>query len=280
MFFKENNEEIVTKCLSLLVLKKCLFIIINFHDYIDTKLKCAWKVKVLVAKSCETLCDPMDCSLPGSSVRWNSPSKNIGMGSHSLLQDLPDPGIEPGSPALQANSLLSEPLRKPLLITFLHCLLLFIFIVDRCILLSSISWWVSFLKSECKLLYIICSNHVRWYQGLLHRMGGAWTFPGFWEMGSAAVWKSHCVWRICPFTGVPSPVRLTVRDRAQPLLSEACPALCGCFSAGVRIRDEDERVHLSGSPPPPVRGSAATALELLQPVFEADLKILICLVCF
>ena len=32
------------------------------------------------------------------------------MDSHSLLQgDLPDPGIEPGSPALQADSLLSEP---------------------------------------------------------------------------------------------------------------------------------------------------------------------------
>ena len=26
------------------------------------------KVKVLVAQSCPTLCDPMDCSLPGSSV--------------------------------------------------------------------------------------------------------------------------------------------------------------------------------------------------------------------
>ena len=27
-----------------------------------------WKVKVLVTQSCLTLCDPMDCSLPGSSV--------------------------------------------------------------------------------------------------------------------------------------------------------------------------------------------------------------------
>ena len=26
------------------------------------------KVKVLVAQSCPTLCDPMDCSPPGSSV--------------------------------------------------------------------------------------------------------------------------------------------------------------------------------------------------------------------
>ena len=28
------------------------------------------KVKVLVAQSCPTLCDPMDCSLPGFSVHW------------------------------------------------------------------------------------------------------------------------------------------------------------------------------------------------------------------
>ena len=48
---------------------------------------------------CLTLCNPMDCSLPGSSV------KNTRMGCHFLLQgqDLPDPVIEPmtlKSPAL------------------------------------------------------------------------------------------------------------------------------------------------------------------------------------
>ena len=32
---------------------------------------------------------------------WNSPSKNTGMGCYALLQgNLPDPGKEPGSPAL------------------------------------------------------------------------------------------------------------------------------------------------------------------------------------
>ena len=31
-------------------------------------------------------------------------------------RDLPDSGIEPGSPALQAGSLLSEPLGKPSLV--------------------------------------------------------------------------------------------------------------------------------------------------------------------
>ena len=29
------------------------------------------------------------------------------------LEDLPDPGVEPGSPTLQANSLLSEPPGNP-----------------------------------------------------------------------------------------------------------------------------------------------------------------------
>ena len=35
---------------------------------------------------------------------WNSPSKNTGVGNHSLLQgDLPDPGIEPRYPSLQVG---------------------------------------------------------------------------------------------------------------------------------------------------------------------------------
>ena len=40
----------------------------------------------LVAQSCPTLCDPVDCSLPGSSVRWDSPGKNTGVGCHALLE--------------------------------------------------------------------------------------------------------------------------------------------------------------------------------------------------
>ena len=41
---------------------------------------------------------------------WNSPGKNTGVGCHSLLQGifLTQEGIEPGSPALQADSLPSE----------------------------------------------------------------------------------------------------------------------------------------------------------------------------
>ena len=48
---------------------------------------------------------------------WNSPGQNIGAGSLSLLQgDLPNPGIEPRSPALQEDSLPAEPQGKPKLV--------------------------------------------------------------------------------------------------------------------------------------------------------------------
>ena len=43
---------------------------------------------MLVTQSCLTLCDPLDCSLPGSSVHGNSPGKNTGVGFHSLLQGI------------------------------------------------------------------------------------------------------------------------------------------------------------------------------------------------
>ena len=49
----------------------------------------------LVAQSCLSLCDPMDCNSPDSSVHANSPGKNTG--SHALLQGvLPTQGSNPG----------------------------------------------------------------------------------------------------------------------------------------------------------------------------------------
>ena len=51
----------------------------------------------LVAQPCPTLCDPMDCSLPGSSIHGDSPGKNIGMGCRVLLQRIfPTQGSNPG----------------------------------------------------------------------------------------------------------------------------------------------------------------------------------------
>ena len=107
----------------------------------------------LVTQLCPTLCDSMDCSLPGSSVHGDSTGKNIGVGCHALQgifptqgsipgllhcgqilyqlshqgsprivewvaypfsRELPDPGIELGSPALQVYSLPTELCRKPI----------------------------------------------------------------------------------------------------------------------------------------------------------------------
>ena len=68
---------------------------------------------VLVTQLCPALCNSRDCSPPSSSV-------------HEILQarilervfpspgDLPNPGIEPRSPPLQADSLLSEQPGKPI----------------------------------------------------------------------------------------------------------------------------------------------------------------------
>ena len=95
-----------------------------------------------VAQSCPTLSNPMDCSLIRLFHPWDFPGKSTGMGCHCLLQvaqlclilgppgssvhgvlqarilkwvampssrDLANPGIEPSSPTLPADSLPSEP---------------------------------------------------------------------------------------------------------------------------------------------------------------------------
>ena len=50
-----------------------------------------------VVQSCPTLCDPMDCSPPGSSIHGDSPGKNTGLGCHFLLQGIfPIQGLNPG----------------------------------------------------------------------------------------------------------------------------------------------------------------------------------------
>ena len=54
---------------------------------------------VLFSQSCLILCSPMDCSLPDSSVHWDSPGKNTGVGGHSLLHRIsPTQGSNPGLP--------------------------------------------------------------------------------------------------------------------------------------------------------------------------------------
>ena len=67
----------------------------------------------LVAQTCPTLCDPVDCSPPGSSVHGILQARILEWVAMLSSRDLPNPGIKPRSPALQAGSLPSEPPGKP-----------------------------------------------------------------------------------------------------------------------------------------------------------------------
>ena len=52
------------------------------------KINITSAVLCLVAQSYPTLCDPMDCSPPGSSVHGDFPGQNTGVGCHALLQGI------------------------------------------------------------------------------------------------------------------------------------------------------------------------------------------------
>ena len=53
----------------------------------------------LLAQSCPSLCNPLHCSSPGSSVHVDSPGKNTGVGCCALLQRIfPTQGLNPGRP--------------------------------------------------------------------------------------------------------------------------------------------------------------------------------------
>ena len=73
-----------------------------------------------LAQSHPTLCNSMDCHLPGSFVHAILQARILEWVAIPFSRDLPDPGIEPGSPALQADSTPSEvpavhrTYRKPL----------------------------------------------------------------------------------------------------------------------------------------------------------------------
>ena len=63
-----------------------------------------------------TLCNLMDCRLPESSVHGIFQQEYWSGLPFPSPGDLPNPGIEPGSPALQADALPSEPSGKPIII--------------------------------------------------------------------------------------------------------------------------------------------------------------------
>ena len=66
-----------------------------------------------VTQSCPALCDPVDCSLPGSSLHGIFQARILKWVAISFSGDIPDPGIKSGSPTLRVDALTSEPPEKP-----------------------------------------------------------------------------------------------------------------------------------------------------------------------
>ena len=104
----------------------------------------------------------------------NSLGQNIGVGRHSLpreysqprdwtqvSRDLPNPGIEPRSPALQADSLLSEPPGKPMLQCY-KFYDLFIWVIN-CNRIETLSVF-TIIYSQCQAQKLAdrCSVNICW----------------------------------------------------------------------------------------------------------------------
>ena len=134
---------------------------------------------MLVTQSCLTLCDPMDCSLPGFSVHRILQARIVEWFTVPSPGDLPDPGIEPRSPALQADSLPSEPPGKPLwgvTCTNKHRLSCFIFSWENTICtdhaMSIICQVFPLGKKASIKLYIFLGHHI--YDFVLPQVGIHW----------------------------------------------------------------------------------------------------------
>ena len=69
---------------------------------------------------CLTLCDPTDCSLPGSTVHGILQARILEWVAISFSRGSSQPRVEPRSPALQADSLPTELQGKPHFVLILY----------------------------------------------------------------------------------------------------------------------------------------------------------------
>ena len=96
------------------LLWKSLFIYLFWLHWVFTAVHGISLVMVmLVAQSCLTFRDSMDCSLPGSSIHGIFQARILEWVVIPFSRGSSNPEIEPWSPALQAYSLPTEPPRKP-----------------------------------------------------------------------------------------------------------------------------------------------------------------------
>ena len=85
------------------------------HRYSKTQLcssSCVWKNESEVTQSCLTLCDPVDCSLPGSSVHGIFIARGLKWVAISFSSGSSQPRDQTQVSHIVADSLPSEPLGK------------------------------------------------------------------------------------------------------------------------------------------------------------------------
>ena len=145
---------------------------------------------MLVAQSYLTLCVPMDCSPPGTSVHGILQARILEWVAIPFSRELPNPGIEPRSPSLQAGSLPSEspgklkntpkkmltkkkqPLRKLGSLMFSLQIILFSFFSNLWNLWKfHINWDVLTELRNCVLTFFSCewSLHIHLFLGQTHQ---------------------------------------------------------------------------------------------------------------
>ena len=136
--------------------------------------------------SCVQLCDLMDCSLPGSSVHGILQARILEWVAISFSRRSSQPRIEPGSPALQADALPSEPPGKSWY-TYIY------FLIYMSIICSLIYFWGAGSSLQHAISLSSCGEQ------------------GLFSSGSA--WVSHCggfsrctAWAVgCPGSAAASP---------------------------------------------------------------------------
>ena len=115
--------------------KYCIFYLVKFLFHLELIICCC----CLAAKLCLTLCDPTDCSPPGSSVHGISQAGILEWVAISFSRGSSWPRIEAAAPALAGRFFIAETLgkSKELIIP----LFLLLFCLSLCIYHSHYSNW-------------------------------------------------------------------------------------------------------------------------------------------
>ena len=136
----------------------------------------------------------MDCSLPCSSIHGIFQARVLEWVAISFSRGLPDPGIEPRSPALQTDALPSEPPGKSFSIAYGNPL------QYSCLEnpMDGGAWWAAVhgvVKSQTQLsdFTFIFHFHALEREMATHSSVLAWRIPGMAEPGGLLSMGSHRV---------------------------------------------------------------------------------------